>query len=199
MSEAIELNDEVLDNNKMSEFFNEEEIGVGSLYHSVTQTNLANLLFKDERFIVLVELSLDIGQLDLSRFGLKTKIEIIPDLCVYKKQLEPVNKPIQPKRLNMDLLRMPQMPLLAIEVLAPSQSVNELLMKFDAYFALGIQSCWLVIPALEEIIVYSQQGSYQTFNTQRDTEVIDEVVDIHLPIQKIFENFDISLGINHQT
>ncbi len=191
MSEVIELDDEVLDNNEIDDIFNEEEIGMGSLYHSATQTHLANLLYNNERFVVLVELSLDTGQIDLSQFGLKTKTEMKPDLCVYKRQLEPkLKKYLLPKRLNTDVLRVPKMPLLAIEVLAPSQSVNELLMKFDAYFALGIQSCWLVMPSLEEVKVYSQQGSYKTFDTQRDTEVTDEVLDIHLPMNKIFEKFE---------
>lgn len=147
---------------------------MGSLYHSITQTHLANLLFNDERFIVLVELSLDTSQIDLSQFGLKTKTEMKPDLCVYKRQLEPkLKKSTQPKRLHTDILKVAKMPLLVIEILTPTQSVNELLMKFDAYFALGIQSCWLVMPALEECKVYSQQGSSKTFDTQRDTEVID--------------------------
>ena len=193
MSEVIELYKKVLDDNEMEmdDIFQEEEIGMGSLYHSATQTHLANLLFNDDRFVVLVELSLDAGQIDLSPFGLKTKTDMKPDLCVYKRQPEPkLTKPLQPKRLNTDVLRVTKMPLLAIEVLAPSQSVNELLMKFDAYFALGIQSCWLVMPSLEEVKVYSQQGTCQTFDTQRDTEVVDEALDIHLPIQKIFEKFE---------
>ncbi len=191
MSEVIELDDEVLDNNEMGDVFNEQKIGMGSLYHSATQTHLANLLFNDERFVVLVELSLDTGQIDLSQFGLKTKTEMKPDLCVYKRQAEPkLTKPTLPKRLNTDVLRMPKIPILVVWILAPSQSVNELMMKFDAYFALGIQSCWLVMPSLEEVKIYSQQGSYKTFDTQRDTEVTDEVLDIHLPIQNIFEKFE---------
>jgi len=191
MSEVIERDDEALDNNEIDDIFKEEEIGMGSLYHSATQTHLANLLYNNERFVVLVELSLDTGQINLSQFGLKTKTEMKPDLCVYRRLLEPkLKKPLLPKRLNTDVLRVSQMPLLAIEVLAPSQSVNELLMKFDAYFALGIQSCWLVMPSLEEVKVYSQQGSYKTFDTQRDTEVTDEVLDIHLPMNKIFEKFE---------
>jgi len=78
------------------------------------------------------------------------------------------------------------MPNLAIEVLSPRQTINELLRKFNAFFALGIKSCWLVMPSIEVIKVYSQQGSYNTFD-MNDTEVIDEVLDIHLPVQKIFD------------
>ena len=192
MSEVIELDDEVFDKTAIDDVFDEQEVGMGSLYHSFAQTNLANLLYNDNRFVVLIELSLDTSQIDLSQFGIKTKTEMKPDLCVYKRQIEPKPKPkpTLPKRLNTDILKVPKMPLLTIEVLSPNQSVNDLLMKFDAYFALDIQSCWLVMPALEEVKVYSQQGSYKTFDTQRDTEVIDEVLDIHLSIQKIFEKYD---------
>lgn len=180
MSELIELDEEIINN---------EEIDMGSLYHSSTQTNLANQLFNDERFLVLIELSLDTSQIDLAQFYLKNKNELKPDLCIYNKQPKP--KSTKQKRLNADILRVPKMPVLAIEVLSPSESVNELLMKFDAYFALGVKSCWLVMPSLEEIKVYSQQGSNKTFDMQRDTEVIDEVLDIRLPIQKIFDRFEL--------
>ena len=81
------------------------------------------------------------------------------------------------------------MPVLAIEVLSPNQSINELLRKFDAFFALGIKSCWLVIPSLEVVKIFSQD-SQKTFDMQHDTEVIDESIDIRLPLQQIFETFD---------
>jgi Uma2 family endonuclease len=79
------------------------------------------------------------------------------------------------------------MPDLAIEILSPTQSVNALLRKFDAFFALGIKSCWLVMPSLEEVRVFSKPRYYKIFDVQRDTEVIDEIMDIRQPIQKIFK------------
>jgi hypothetical protein len=56
----------------------------------------------------------------------------------------------------------------------------------EAYFTLGVKSCWLVVPSLRVINVYSQLNQYQTFD-KNDNEVIDEVIDIRLPIPKIFE------------
>jgi len=44
------------------------------------------LLFNDKRFKPFIELSLDASQMDLSQFGLKTKDELIPDICVYQKE-----------------------------------------------------------------------------------------------------------------
>jgi len=79
------------------------------------------------------------------------------------------------------------MPDLAIEVLSPSQTINELIKKINAYFALSIKSCWLVMPALEEVRVFSQLQCYKNFDIN-DKEINDEVMDIHLPIQKVFRN-----------
>ena len=81
---------------------------------------------------------------------------------------------------------MSEMPLLAIEIISPSQSIDNLLAKFDAYFELGIKSCWLVMPSVDIVDIYSQPDKHKTFD-MNDTEIIDDVMDIRLPIQKIFE------------
>jgi Uma2 family endonuclease len=181
MGEIFELQDR--DNESQDEVYR-----MPSKKHSTVQTNIIGLLFNDKRFKPFIELSLDASQVDLSQFGLKTKDELIPDICVYTKKpsiAKPASKP-KPKRLDDDILKVSTMPRLVIEVLSPRQTINELLNKFNGFFALGIQSCWLVMPSIEIIKVYSQQGSYQTFD-MNDTEIVDEVLDIHLPIQKIFD------------
>jgi len=177
MSEVIDFEEDIL-----------EEVEMGSLYHSTTQARITTLLGSCERFQVMVELSLDASQIDLNQFGVKAKDELKPDICVYIKQLrQQTGKKI---KLDADIMKVAKMPVLAIEILSPSQTINELLRKIEALFALGIKSCWLVIPALEEIRVYGQDFAYKTFETQRDTDVIDDALDISLPIQKIFEDFE---------
>ncbi|OQY56503.1 MAG: hypothetical protein B6247_03720 [Candidatus Parabeggiatoa sp. nov. 2] len=74
MSDTIELEDEIIE---------DEVRKMGSVNHSIAQTRTSTLLSSDERFEVLVELSLDASQIDLKRFGLKTKDEIVPDISVY--------------------------------------------------------------------------------------------------------------------
>jgi Uma2 family endonuclease len=114
----------------------------------------------------------------LSQFGLKAKEELKPDVCIYPHSIgfsEPT-----------DILKMLEMPLLAIEVVSPKQGIDDILAKFKAYFALGIKSCWLVVPAIKSIATYSQPKDFKAFN-MNDTEIIDDVIDIRLPIQKIFE------------
>ncbi|HIE02043.1 MAG TPA: Uma2 family endonuclease [Thiotrichaceae bacterium] len=164
MSDIIEQENEVLKE-------------MGSINHSIVQAKITGMLLNDERFTPAVELSLDISQIDLSQFGLKAKEELKPDICLYQGRRELSNPD--------DVLKMTEMPLLAIEVLSPKQTIDDILAKFKAYFALGIKSCWLVTPAIRAIAIYSQASNFKTFG-MNDTEVIDEIMDIHLPIQKVF-------------
>ncbi len=151
---------------------------MGSLNHSIVQARLTGLLFNDERFTPAIELSLDVSQIDLSQFGLKTKEELKPDISLYQghRELSSLD----------DVLRMTEMPFLVIEILSPKQTLDELLAKFRAYFTLGIKSCWLVTPSIRAIAIYSQSKYLNTFS-MNDTEVVDEIGNIHLPMRKIFE------------
>lgn len=153
-----------------------EEKKVGSWNHSLIQSRLIHCLSQDKRFVVPVELSLDTSQADLTQFGLNIK-ELIPDICVY-----PNSKSSMQQR---DILRMSEMPLLAIEVLSPKQSVDDILAKFEAYFVLGIQSCWLVIPATKSISIYHSLTELQTFGTDA-CQIVDKRTDIHLNLLDVF-------------
>jgi len=157
----------------------DEDIDMGSLNHSLAQTQIVGQLLNDERFTTIVELSLDIGQTDLTQFGLGVKRELKPELCLYPKGK------VHPD-WTCDILKMPDMPLLAIEVLSPKQSIDDILAKIRAYFALGVKSCWMVIPANKSITVYSKLREFISYS-MKDTEVVDEVLDLRVPIKKIFD------------
>jgi len=167
MSELLNLEDEVED----------KEVEMGSLYHSATQAKLTCLLGVDERFTVLTELSLDISQHDFSQYGIKAKDEVKPDVCLYPSGID------FPDR---DIVKMTDMPLLVVEILSPSQGTKELKDKLYAYFDLGVKSCWLVIPDVQLITVYAKPGQFKNFDVQHDSELVDEIMDIHLPIAKVF-------------
>jgi len=170
MSELIDFEDDVLDERK----------DMPSKRHSLTQTNLTVLLGNDERFSTFVELSLDATSIDLSQFGLKNRDEVIPDICLY------IDPPWFDDEPGDDEVRVTKMPECAIEVLSPTQAINDLLKKIKAYFALGVRSSWLVMPALEEIRVFSKKlRHYKNFDIN-DSDVVDEIMDIRLPIQKVF-------------
>jgi len=153
---------------------------MGSLNHGTVQNNLGGLLkFKcDKELAVITELSLDISQYDLSKYELGVKEELRPDVCAY------VKRPVIPDGKD-DLIKVTQMPDLAIEILSPRQAISYLVRKTKAYFALGVKSCWLVIPSLDEVRVFSQPDSYKSFDLNH-TEIVDENMDIHLPIAKVF-------------
>ncbi|MEK8018073.1 MAG: Uma2 family endonuclease [Candidatus Parabeggiatoa sp.] len=171
MSELMDFEEEVVNN---------EVAKMGSLNHSLAAGQITGLLFNDDRFTVMPELSLDASNIDLKRFNLKAKDELVPDISVY---IEP---PLPPdKEVEDDILRVSQMPDLAIEVLSPRQAVGELVRKIKALFALGVKSCWLVIPPNESITIYSNPNVFKLFSTA-DTEAIDEIMEIRLPIQKVF-------------
>ncbi|KHD04594.2 hypothetical protein PN36_07620 [Candidatus Thiomargarita nelsonii] len=119
---------------------------MGSLNHSLTAGRIAGLLFNDERFEVMPELSLDGSQ-----------IELIPNLAVY------TDPPPQASPMD-DVLMVSQMPDLIIEVLSPKQRISDIFVKFKAYFALGVKSCWLALPLIEVIDVYSQPDQHRTFD-----------------------------------
>lgn len=163
---------------EIEEKYQENEIEkMGSYNHSLVQARIAGLLLNTKNYSVFIELSLDAETIDLSQFGLKAKNELKPDVCLY---------PNTGGLKERDVLKMREMPLLAIEIISPQQGIEEILAKFEAYFTLGVKSCWLVVPSLRVINIYSQLNQYQTFD-RNDNEIIDEVIDIRLPIQKIFD------------
>lgn len=147
-----------------------------SINHSYLQAQIVLALAQNKEFTPFVELSLDASQIDLSQFGLKTKDELVPDVCLYKgrHKFNPLG----------DASKRTDMPLLAIEVLSPTQGTEEILAKFKAYFALGIKSCWLIIPATEVIAIYSTQG-FESFGS-KDTEVVDNTLNIRISTQPIW-------------
>jgi len=176
VNETIELDEGIL---------NDEELDVGSLNHSLIQARLTSLLSSNVQFTVMVELNLSTKQIDLSRFNLKVKDELVPDVCVY------VGESPEPDEDIDDLLTVSQMPDLVIEILSPSQSINFLVRKIKAYFALGVKSCWLVVPPMTQISVYQQSNRHKTFDLN-DTEIIDEILGIHIPIQQVFKKRNIA-------
>jgi Uma2 family endonuclease len=160
-------------NELLAEIESEESVDMGSLNHSAIQVNLAFLLKKLGTFSVYTELSLDTSRLDKTKY--KFKEEIKPDVCIYPKR--GLSRPY-------DILKMTEMPLLAIEILSPKQGVQEIVEKIDAYFALGVRSCWLIDPTTAIVVVYSALDERNVFAAG---EVIDETIGIRLPFDEIFD------------
>jgi len=144
-----------------------------SYNHSTVQANLAFLFKRIGQYSVSIELSLDISQFQAAH--LQFGNEIKPDVCIYPKRR--LSRPY-------DILKMVEMPLVAVEILSPKQGAYEILEKFEVYFALGVKSCWLVDPTTEIVAVYTAFDQHQTFSTG---EIIDDKVGIRIPLAQIFD------------
>ncbi len=138
-----------------------------SYHHSYICGNVIAALKTCGKYAVFSELTLKIGEKDY-----------IPDVCLYSK-----------RRIDFtteDIVRMTEMPLAVAEVLSPSQAAQEVLNTFKIYFEAGIKSCWLVIPVVTSVILYS---SMETTHTVKTGELHDAVIDIRLSLDDIFEMF----------
>ena len=137
-----------------------------SKIHAYIQLNIGfELKFRyKERFTFLSELSLDLD-------GWRS----VPDLAIYPKMEIDVRQ---------DEIRMTTPPICAIEIISPMQSLQELIDKAKAYFEHGVQSCWLVLPGLRSIYVFSSFDDFKTF-THTDT-LLDDTLKISIPLAEVF-------------
>ncbi len=101
----------------------------------------------------------------------------VPDICLYPKRQIDLKNDIEGS--------MTEPPLCAIEILSPSQSLSTLTKKADNYFRNGVQSCWIVLPEMANIYVYSSPDDYAIF---RSTETLrDELLDISFSLEEVFK------------
>lgn len=152
---------------KLSEYETERHKPIPSLNHSVVQLNLGAELrhrYKD-KYRIASELSLGLSDWPS-----------VPDICIYPKM---------PLDLRQDVTIVTEPPLCAIEIISPSQSLNELVGKAGKYFEHGVRSCWIVLLPLGNIYVFSSPDDYEMFRAS-DT-LKDPALDIALPLREVFE------------
>ena len=98
-----------------------------------------------------------------------------PDVVVY---------PARPLNFTNEPARQTDAPLLTIEIQSPSQANEEMVDKTLRYFAFGVQSCWVVFPALKGVAVYSAPGAFHFFHG--DEVLKDTNLNIEIDLKKIF-------------
>lgn len=138
-----------------------------SLNHGVIQNALGSELrvrYKN-RFTIASELSLALAEWPS-----------VPDICIYSKRKID---------LKNDVIAMTEPPLCAIEILSPTQSTNDLFAKAYKYFDFGVKSCWIVLPIVGNIYVFSSPDEYEIFRLNET--LVDDVLDISLPLKEVFE------------
>ncbi|MBL7775462.1 MAG: Uma2 family endonuclease [Saprospiraceae bacterium] len=117
-----------------------------------------------QKFTCFSELSLDLADW-----------ESVPDIAIYPK-------------MDIDFLHdetsMKEAPLAVIEILSPTQSLQELVSKAEKYFQHDVQSCWLVLLSLRNVYVFSSAENYRMFT---HTELLsDPTLGIEIPLGEVF-------------
>lgn len=137
-----------------------------SKLHSKTQMKLCYLLqaHYGNSYDVFSELGLSFPDWDA-----------VPDVCIYAKN-------------SLDLLEdeisVKTPPLCAIEILSSSQSLNELVEKVKKYFERGVKSCWIVIPIMKNVYVFSDLQNYEVFKSGAMLQ--DNLLEISFPVSEVF-------------
>jgi Uma2 family endonuclease len=136
-----------------------------SLNHSRLQIRLSVAFFQYKpSYTVLSELALE---LEGGRFT--------RDLCVYQKMEVDFQE---------DLVRMTESPLLAVEIVSPSQSTQDVVDKIRDMLDAGVASCWLVQPATETISIFTADAKPRTVS---EGTVSDPATEIEVEIDEIFD------------
>lgn len=138
-----------------------------STNHSVIQASIigALLRFADE-YTILSELSLRLGGKPY-----------VPDISIYRRlSFDPLQ----------DQIEMTEPPLLAIEILSPTQPLDNLIQKARVYLEAGVESCWIVQPSLETITVFQTGKKARTHTTG---DVKDPATGITVTMDEVFRAF----------
>ena len=152
----------------LSEYELERGKPVPSRNHSLVQSYMTVALMRyDDKLSILPEFSLE---LDGRPF--------VPDISVFRR-LQEVNA-------LHDEIKGTEPPLLAVEILSPTQPLDDLVQKTNAYLEAGVQSCWIVQPSLQTITVFLPG---QKPLTHTDGEVNDQATGITVKLEDVFRPF----------
>lgn len=93
------------------------------------------LLPYEDRYDIMPELEFEL-----------TAGRLKPDVALVTKQ---------PYDWELDLVRYPDPPVTAIEIISPTQSMDGLVAKIrSGYFSSGVQSAWLILPTTRTVNLY---------------------------------------------
>ena len=143
----------------------EEERGkpMPSRNHGRVQANLTVEFFSQQQFSIYNELTLTMGGVDYT-----------PDISVY---------PREAADYRHDEVTRAELPLVAIEILSPSQSHQAVLEKAEVYLRHGVKSCWIVSPPFRTVTIILPDGREEVFHRGA---VKDPIVGLTADLSKVF-------------
>ena len=137
-----------------------------NIIHGFLQTRLVVNLDKfSDRFDFMTEVTLDLQP------------AATPDVCIYPRKESYQRSTVKAKTTDM--------PLTSIEIVSPSQSIDEMAKKVrDVYFPAGIKSAWILVPAFKAIHLMLP-GDRNSYFDKGD--MLDPTTGIKISVDKIFE------------
>ncbi len=77
-------------------------------------------------------------------------------------------------------------PILAVEILSPSDKAEDIADKIHEYLAAGVPLIWYVDPAVRIVISYRQDGRHELFNEHQELTGGDHLPGFSVPVAEIF-------------
>ena len=139
----------------------EKEEEMPSFIHSYLCGEIMEHLAQNKHFKAFPELTLAIEN------------GITPDISIYPRQKE------KPSFLR-DISKFPDMPVLAIEIISASQSIQQLLEKSQLLIENGVKAVWTVEPFTNTVFVTTKDGEKRFHNQIVESE------DIKVDFRQIF-------------
>lgn len=148
----------------MEDYERERGKPIPSFNHGVLQAKLIVALndASQDRFLIASELFLG------------SEPPMTPDVALCNLR--------QPNWLH-DEIRVAEPPLTTVEIVSPSQSINDFVPRIEDYFRFGVRSVWLVLPPLKQIAVFARDMDPQVFS---EGEVVDPTLDFTISLAEIF-------------
>lgn len=131
--------------------------------HNNICADIMEQILADKRFKPLPQLTLDVEN------------GLTPDISVYLREKTKPN-------YARDIMRYPEMPILAIEIVSPSQNIQTILEKAEVLVNNSVNAVWTVEPFTNSIVVTTDKGEKRFQNEAIESE------GIRVDCQKIFEN-----------
>jgi Uma2 family endonuclease len=164
----MELYHEAIEQETLTDYEIERGKPMPSRNHSLVQNRLSFLLTKDyeQEFSFLSEAEISF-----------LPKNAVPDVCIYPK--------MQVNFEEEDVIKMPDPPITAIEILSPKQALEDVVAKArKIYFPNGVKSVWVVMTSLKTVAVIAPGVEPKFFSSG---ELFDPATNVRLTVNEIFQ------------